>query len=551
PFSLFSGPLFRARLIKLDDHQHLLALAVHHIVSDGWSMSILSRELSALYRAYIDGKPSPLAELSIQYADYAIWQRGGFEQRVLQQQLSFWKKQLGGAPALSEFPTDYPRPAVQRYQGAHESLTLAQDLTDKLKRLSRREGVTLFMTLLAGFKSLLYRYSGQEDLLVGTHIAGRNRHELEGVIGFFIGTLALRTDLSGNPPFRQLLARVRETALDAYAHQDVPFERLVEELQPERSLSHTPLVQIVFNMLNLPGDAIELAGLAVERLPGFGTGSKFDLTLYAREQNEYIAFKAVYDVDLFAAATIKRLLCHFETLLQGIVADPDCRLSRLPLLTKAEANATSRSNEVRPTQAFSEFGADAIEQSLPQRFEQQARNRANRLAIKTRTHEWSYEELNRVANRAAHALLRSRGSGAERVALLLDHDAPMIAAVLGVLKTGKSYVPLDPTYPRERLAYMLADAQSEVLLTNSANLALAKSLNHVQLFNIDALDSPVSNVDVPVSPDAIAYTLYTSGSTGQPKGVMQTHRNVLHFIRAYTNNLHINDNDKLTLFSAY
>ncbi|MGH8772967.1 MAG: AMP-binding protein, partial [Burkholderiales bacterium] len=285
--------------------------------------------------------------------------------------------------------------------------------------------------------------------------------------------------------------------------------------------------------------------------PGFGTGSKFDLTLYAREQNEYIAFKAVYDVDLFAAATIKRLLCHFETLLQGIVADPDCRLSRLPLLTKAEANATSRSNEVRPTQAFSEFGADAIEQSLPQRFEQQARNRANRLAIKTRTHEWSYEELNRVANRAAHALLRSRGSGAERVALLLDHDAPMIAAVLGVLKTGKSYVPLDPTYPRERLAYMLADAQSEILLTNSANLALAKSLNHLQLFNIDALDSTVSNVDVPVSPDAIAYTLYTSGSTGQPKGVTQNHRNVLHFIRAYTNNLHINDNDKLTLFSAY
>ena len=549
PFALASGPLFRVHLFKLDDYQHLLVYTVHHIVADGWSMSILARELSALYRAYAEGGPSPLGELPIQYADYAVWQRGGFAERELQQQLSYWKKQLDGAPALSEFPTDFPRPPAQRYQGAHESLTLSRELTGELKLLSRREGVTLFMTLLSAFKILLYRYSGQQDLVVGTHIAGRNRHELEGVIGFFIGTLALRSDLSGNPPFRRLLHRVRETALGAYAHQDLSFEKLIEELQPERSLSHTPLVQVVFNMLNLPTDAFELPGLAIERLPALSAGSKFDLTLYAREQDEGLAFKAVYDTDLFAAVTITRLLRHLETLLQGIVADPDCCPSKLPVLTDAEAVA--QRNHIRPMQAFIEFGADAIEQSIPQHFEQQARNCANRLAVKTRTHEWNYEELNRAANRTAHALLRLRGTGAERVALLLDHDAPMIGAVLGVLKSGKSYVPLDPTYPRQRLAYMLADAQSEVLLTNSANLDVAKSLNNVELLNMDAFDSPDTNVGVAISPDAIAYTLYTSGSTGQPKGVTQNHRNVLHFIRAYTNNLHISANDRLTLFSAY
>ncbi|MFH0344255.1 MAG: amino acid adenylation domain-containing protein, partial [Chromatiales bacterium] len=547
PFSLSSGPLFRARLLKLDDHQHLLVLAVHHIVSDGWSMGILSRELSALYRAHVDARPSPLGDIPIQYADYAVWQRRWFEEGESQRQLSYWKKQLDRAPAVSELVTDYPRPAVQSYRGANQSLTLSIELTADLKRLSRRENLTLFMTLLAAFKTLLYRYSGQQDLLIGTHIAGRHRHETESLIGFFIGTLALRTDLSGNPSFRQLLIRVRETALGAYAHQDVPFERLVEELRPERSVSHTPFVQVVFNMLNLPDSGIELQGLMAERVPGVGVGSKFDLTLYAREQDEGLDFTAVYAKDLFNAATITRLLRHFETLLQGIVADPDCRLSQLPVLTDAEA--VTQRNHIRPRQAFIEFSAEAIEQSIVQRFEQQVGICANHVAVKTRTHEWSYAELNRAANRAAHALLRSRGSGAEQVALLLDHDAPMIAAVLGVLKSGKSYVPLDPAYPRQRLACMLADTR--VLLTNSANLALAKSLNHLQLFNIDALDSPVSNVEVPVSPDAIAYTLHTSGSTGQPKGVTQNHRNVLHFIRAYTNNLHISANDRLTLFSAY
>ena len=305
---------WRSKLVRLTDREYLLILNVHHIVFDGWSMSILNRELSTLYGAYAEGKGSPLAELPIQYGDYAAWQREWFAGGASQKQLAYWKKQLAGAPALIELVTDHPRPAVQSFHSAHHSLNLSAELSERLKLLSRTQGVTLFMTLLAAFKTLVHRYSGQKDIVVGTHIAGRTRRETTNLIGFFIGTLALRTDLLGNPSFRELLARVHEVAVGAYANQDLPFDKLVEELKPERSLSHTPLVQVVFNMQNQPDSRLELTGLTVERLPLANTGAKFDLTLYAKEGRAGIEFEAVYNTEIFERSTIARLLNHFETL---------------------------------------------------------------------------------------------------------------------------------------------------------------------------------------------------------------------------------------------
>jgi amino acid adenylation domain-containing protein len=575
PFDLERGPLFRTKLLRLGEQEHVLLVTMHHIVSDGWSMGVLWRELGALYEAFFEGKPSPLAELPIQYADYALWQREWLRGEVLEEQLGYWRRQLTDVPAL-ELPTDRPRPAVQTHRGARQSFTLPESLTQALKDLSRREGTTLFMTLLAAFQVLLARHSGQDEFAVGTPIAGRKRAETEGLIGFFINTLVMRTDLSGEPTFRELLGRVREVALGAYEHQDLPFERLVEELKPERDLSRTPLFQVFFNMQNVPRQfQKKLPGLMTEPLKKGGGGTaKFDMTLYARERERRIALSMVCNADLFEQDTVSRMLEHFRTLLEGIVVDPGRRLSSLSLLTAAERRElsgrdTSREKGVRPAKPYAEWTEGDIEQSIPRRFDQQARKHPKKTAIKTRRHEWTYAELNAKANRVARTVLARCGEGPGRIALLFEHGAPMVAGLLGVLKAGKTYVPLDASYPWERLAYMLRDAQAGAVLTNNVNLALATALtegeleliNTDDLGSIDASESPARAADagdasaedigLAVSPEDVAYILYTSGSTGQPKGVMQNHRNVLHFIRAYTNNLHIGADDRLTLLSSY
>ena len=555
PFDLVRGPLLRALLLRLDEKKHILLLTFHHIVSDGWSMGIFLRELTALYGAFCMGGRSPLPEPPIQYANFAAWQRQWLQGEVLERQLSYWRKQLEGVSTL-EFPTDCPRPKVQTFRGARESVLLSQSLSEALRRLGRQAGATLFMTLLAAFTVLLRRYTGQGDIVVGTPVAGRNRTEIEDLIGFFVNTLVLRTDLSGDPTFRELLGRVRGMALDAYAHQDLPFEKLVEELQPERDLSRTPLFQVFLNMAGPEARELSLHGLTVERLMLFEPESQFDFTLYVKEKKQEIHFELVYNADLFRQDRMIWMLEQFQTLLAAIAADPNQPLSTLRLLTGAERHRLSqRSNVVRPANPFIEFRKEDIEQSIPGRFEQQVKQFPDHIAVRTRNHQWTYSELNQTANQIAQRILRSGDTGDERIALLLDHNAAMIAGIFGVLKAGKSYVPLDAAHPKARLSYILEDCQAGAILTNTGNLAFAKTLSNgtVELINVDeiAAGTPTSNPNLPISPETLAYILYTSGSTGQPKGVMQNHRNVLHHIGNYTNRLHLDASDRLTLISSY
>jgi amino acid adenylation domain-containing protein len=556
PFDLAADLMLRAKLLRLREAEHILLLTVHHIAADGWSLGVLYRELSVLYEAFCEGKPATLPEPPLQYADFAVWQRRWLQGEVLERQLAYWKQQLQGAPPVLDLATDHPRSATQSYQGAQQTAYSSKTLAAALHRLSQQEGATLFMTLLAAFKVLLYRYTGQDDMVVGSPIANRNRAEMEGVIGFFVNSLALRTDLSGGPSFRQVLRRVRETTLGAYTHQDLPFEKLVEEIQPQRHLSHTPLFQVFFNMLNAGGQELELAGVKTERFAPAEIAAKFDLTLYVAEKNQELHFRLVYNNALFDATTIIQMLGHYKTLLEGIVANPDRAISRLPLLTETEKRQRSRQvNLVRPGKPFLEFGQQEIEQSIPARFEQQVNKYSDKLAVRTKKYEWTYEQLNRATNHIARTLLTVCGPGEGRVGLLFEHDAPMIAVMLGALKAGKTYVPLDPTYPPERLRYIVADSQPGAILTNSGNQALAERLveDTCPLIVIDhlGLTAPIDNIKLSISADTPAYILYTSGSTGQPKGVMQNHRNVLHHIRVYTNNLQLGPEDKLTLLSSY
>lgn len=555
PFDLAQGPLLRATLIHLAAEEHVLLLTMHHIVSDGWSHGVFWRELTTLYEACITGKPSLLLPLPIQYADFALWQQQWLQGEVLTTHLAYWKRQLAGAPTL-QLPTDRPRPAVQTFRGARHSLVLSPTLVQALKDLSQQHGVTLFMTLLAALQVLLHRYTGQDDIVVGSPIANRTRVETEGLIGFFVNTLVLRTDLSGEPRFRELLRRVREVALQAYSHQDLPFEKLLEELRPPRDLSRSPLFQVLFVFQNTPQQLPELAGLTLSFLEVDPETTKFDVTLNLAETSGSLCGYFEYSTDLFEAATIARMAGHFQTLLAGIAVNPEWRLSQLPLLTAAQRQQRSgRRSIVQPAKPFLEFTLEDMDQSLPSRFEQQVKQYPTHIALKTAHAQWTYEVLNSLANRIARGILAQCGSEGERVALLFAHDVSMIAGIVGVLKTGKVYVPLDPFSPPERLAAMLEDAQAAVLLTHTRHLMLAKALakDTLRVINVDAITSSGApeNLGLAIAPNAMAYILYTSGSMGQPKGVLQSHRNVLYFIRTYTNSLHLSADDRLTLLSTY
>ena len=555
PFDLAACPLFRARLIRLGDEEHRLFLTLHHIIFDGVSTySVFLPELTNLYEAFSAGQPSPLAELSIQYGDYAYWQRQRVEGGLLDDQMAYWRKQLAGDLPATMLPADRVRPARETFRGAMQAFALPQDLSAALKALCRREGVTLFMTLLAVFKVLLFRYSGQEDVVVGTVTSGRKHAEIQPLLGFFLNPLVLRTDLSGNPKFRELLRRVREVVLGALSHDEAPFELLVKELRPRRELSRNPLYQVLFSLeppMPKLGEGWDLTQIDIE------TGaSKFDLYLELDDRPHGIVGRFMFNTDLFERATIARMLGHWRVLLESVVADPDQPLSKLRVLTDGERRPTPRRQGVtRPGTSFDGFSDQEIEQSIPARFERIAERHANRLAVKTPSRTLTYGALNKEANRIAHALVRRFGCGEQRIALLFEHDTPMIAGMLGALKAGKTYVALDPLYPRDRLSYILEDADADAILTNDPNLALARRLTSERLtgLNIDEIPAgaPSANPALAVKPDALAYILYTSGSTGRPKGTMQNHRNVLFFIRNYTNELHIRKDDVLTQLSSY
>ncbi len=469
-------------------------------------------------------KPSPLPELPIQYADFAVWQRNWLQGKVLDSQLSYWKKQLAKAPPLLELPTDRPRPAVQTFHGARQYLHLPKSLSGALNALSRREGVTLFMTLLAAFKTLLYRYTGQDDIVVGSPIANRNRREIEGLIGFFVNTLVLRTDLSGNPTFRELLGRVHGVALGAYAHQDLPFEKLVEELKPDRDLSRNPLFQVMFQVRHFSKKPVKLPGLEIDDFKFDSRIAKFDLTLYVLEKSEGLLCLFRYNTDLFDAATIIRMLGHFHVLLEGIVANPKQPISTLPLLTEVERH-----------QLLVEWNKDEVEDSakdlqnsfLHQLFEAQVERTPDAIAIVFEDKQLTYRELNRRANQLAHHL---KGLGVRPdilVGICMDRSLELVVGILGILKAGGACVPLDPAYPKERLTFMLEDTQVPVILTQESLLKQlseygAKTVCLDADWKIVAREStkpPVSNV----TSENLAFVFYTSGSTGRPKAVMWSH----------------------------
>ncbi|HEX2569781.1 MAG TPA: non-ribosomal peptide synthase/polyketide synthase [Polyangia bacterium] len=531
PFDLARGPLFRVALLRLVPDEHVLLVTLHHIVSDGWSMGILVCELVALYQAFCDGRPSPLPELPIQYTDHAAWQRQWLSGEVLEWQITYWKQQLRGPLPVLALPTDRPRPPVQTHRGAQHMCTLSPELVRGLEALSRQHGVTLFMTLLAAFQAVLHRYSGQTDIIVGTPIAGRTRAETEGLIGLFVNTLALRTDLEGRPTFRELLARVREVTLGAYAHQDLPFEKLVEVLEVERDLSRSPVFQVMFALQNLPPSGAGLPGLKLTAVPSDGGVAKFDLMLALQSDATGALNGALeYSTDLFEAATIERLAGHFQVLLAGIVDHPgaDARIADLPLLGEAERRTLLEEWNAAPLAA--PRGA-----CLHTRFEAQAARTPRAIALVDGTRSLDYAELDQRANRLAHTL-RDLGVRAETpVGICVERSWEMVVGLLGILKAGGVYVPLDPAYPEERLGFVIEDARVRFVVTQAHLVSrLPATLgDSARLLRIDAdWDSTIGTArgdrpDIATAPEQLAYLIYTSGSTGRPKGVAIAHQNAV------------------------
>lgn len=525
PFDIPQQALIRVTLLIVGDRQFTLLLTLHHMVYDGWSLGIFFRELAALYAAHAARQPLSLPELPIQYADYAQWQRETLQGTALDGQLEYWKTKLGGALPVLNLPTDRPRPAVQRFNGAMQPLSLPDYLAGALNALSQREGCTLFMLLLAAFKVLLHRYSGQDDVIVGSPIAGRHRPEIESLIGFFVNTLALRTDLAGDPSFRELLARVRVTAMDAFAHQDVPFEVLVEELRPTRDLSYNPIYQAMFALQNTPAPNNAIGDLAMTLEEVDSGTSLFDLTLSLWEVSGGLKGWFEYSTDLFDRDTMVRMGGHYRQLLESIAANPDQRISQLPMLTPAErTRVLVEWNDTRTA-----LPADRCIHHL---IENVARQNPAAVAVHCQGKRLTYSELNQKADRLANFLV-GRGVGPETfVGLCVERSLDMIVGILGILKAGGAYVPLDPTYPKERLGFMLQDTKAPVLLTQR-HLVAELPPHGAAVYCLDDEWDRISqggnaNRVAPVGPDNIVYVIYTSGSTGTPKGVLVTHRNLVH-----------------------
>ena len=525
-FDLAQGPLLRAQLVRLAEAEHILLVNMHHIIADGWSMGVLIKEISAYYNALVEGKPLHLTPLPIQYVDYALWQREYLQGEVLDKQLAYWQEQLKDAPEALNLPTDKPRPQLRSSQGASFSFSLAQATLTGLKQLNQQQGATLFMGLLAAFKILLHRYSSQTDLVVGSPIANRQQQELEGLIGMFVNTLALRSRLNPQAGFIELLSQVKQTTLMAYEHQDVPFEQLVEQLNISRDLSRSPLFQVMLVLQNNAQARVNLAGLQVEALALEQTTAKFDLTLNAQELNDgSLALSLEYATDLFEAKTIARMAEHFKVLVQGIVEQPEQAIAKLPLLTPAEQQTLL----VDWNQTEAEYPKD---QTIQQLFEAQAEKTPHNIAVVFADKQLTYRELNEKANQLAHYL---RSLGVKRdtfVAISLERSLELIIGLLAILKAGGAYVPLDSSYPAERLQFMLEDTKASILLTQSSLQGQFTDYTGtvLTLDKVDVAKQSTANPAVNNQPSDLAYVIYTSGSAGKPKGVMVEQRSVINLL---------------------
>ena len=527
-FNLEKDLLLRVTVIRIKPQEHIVLLVMHHIISDGWSMDIVVRELITLYKAYCAGEESPFPELDLQYADFASWQREWLQGEVLEQQLTYWKQHLSGTLTVLQLPTDFPRSRVQTFKGANHTFELGTELTQKLNNLARESDATLFMLLLAAYKILLSRYTGQNDIIVGVPIANRNRTEIEDLIGFFTNTLVLRSDLSNCLTFKQLLAQIKEITYIAYDHQDLPFEKLVKELQPERDLSYSPLFQAKFRLENLP-QPISIPGLSISAVKQTEFVAKLDLSLDMYQTPSGLVGGFEYNTDLFKPETISRLVGHFHTLLQGIVDNPDCAIAELPLLTAAEKQ-----------QILVDWNDTQVEfpdhLCFHQIFEVQAAKTPDNIALIFEDQKLTYAELNQRSSELA-AYLSSLGVKPEvRVGIYCDRSFEMIIAFLAVLKAGGAYVPLDPAYPQERLDYIVEDSQINILLTQAKYEDTFGDRN-LTIINLNYLPAPLPPAPCsPASPENLAYIIYTSGSTGKPKGVLIPHRGLTnlteHKIRA-------------------
>jgi amino acid adenylation domain-containing protein len=560
PFDLESDLMLRVAVLRLAELEYVMVLTEHHLVHDGWTQGVLVRDFLEVYAAFACGKASPLPEPALQYADFAYWQRNWLKGEVLETQLAYWVRQLAGAPSFLELPVDHARPPVQSFRGAEQTLIIDRELAELLRGVSRQQGVTLFMTMFAAFNTLLYRYTAREDILVGSGIANRRWSEIENLLGMIINTLVLRTDLSGNPSFRELVQRVRAVCLQAYAHQDLPFEKVVEELKPERSLSYNPIFQVMFSFMDAPTRELLLPGLTLEVINAHNRSAKFDLNIVVIPHTEQLIGQAAgtepseitvlweYSTDIYDDPTIARMLCHFENLLRAVVANGAQPISELPLLTEAEhRQIMTEWNDPR-----TRYPQD---NSLGQLFEIQVARANDAVAVVYHDLHLTFLGLNERANQLAHHL-RFLGLGPERiVAICLDRSVDFIVAILAVLKAGGAYLPLDPAYPKDRLAFMVDDSQAAFLITDRL---LLDRFDHLpaHLVCLDSDSETISrhsadNLNSGALTDNAAYIIYTSGSTGTPKGMVISHNNVARLFAATEGYFHFDDREVWTLFHSF
>jgi amino acid adenylation domain-containing protein len=548
PFDLNTGPLFKAKLLQLQEQKSVLLINMHHIISDGWSMGVFVRELRQAYTAFTRGQTSNLSPLPIQYSDYAAWQRNWLQGEVLENQINYWKNQLGDAPPLLELPTDYPRPAEQSYRGDRLLYSLTPELSAAVKNFSQQQGVSLFMTLLAALNILLSRYSRQDDLCIGSPIANRTHSQTEGLIGFFVNTLVLRNQINSEQSFIEFLQQTRSSCLDAYAHQDIPFEVLVEKLQPERSMSYNPLFQVMFALENNESPDLSLPGLEIEWVGVKGAIAKFDLTLMVMEYDNQLNCSWEYATDLFEKATIQRMAEQFEVLLKGIIDNPNQPINTLPLMTAAELLQIQRWNQTQTDYPKNKNLVDLLEE--------QVKKNPDNLAVFFESKTLTYQELNQQANELANYLIQNYYIEPDTlIGLCVERSLEMIIGVLGILKAGGAYVPIDPNYPQERIKFMLEDSGISVLLTQSFlldKLPLTELKHQIICLDEEVFTEELTyNPNHQSTPDNLAYVIYTSGSAGQPKGVMIEHKAIVNLALAWVETFQVQPHSRVLQFGSF